>query len=181
MIGAGEWAIRPDHGGSYAGRRDMARDLCLPRITSVQVRRMVVLVEEAAETVSSVHDRVHAGHPDAAGHDGDPGVGEDGVEQRRVLGVPVPDEELDAAACVLQVHDQVAGGMGDPGGGRVGGRAQDPDPSARRVRSRRGWTSGVPVNVTVSMKSVASSAWAWVRRKSTHVVEDRSGAGSMPA
>jgi hypothetical protein len=39
----------------------------------------------------------------------------------------------------------------------------------------------VPVKVTVSMKSAASSAWAWVRRKSAHVVADRSGAGSMPA
>jgi len=27
----------------------------------------------------------------------------------------------------LEVHDEVAGGLGDPGGGRVGGGAQDPD------------------------------------------------------
>jgi len=38
-----------------------------------------------------------------------------------------------------------------------------------------------PVNVTVSMKSAASSAWAWERRKSVHVVAARSGAGSLPA
>jgi hypothetical protein len=39
-------------------------------------------------------------------------------------------KSFDAAACVLQVHDQVAGGLGDPGCGGVGGGAQDPDPSA---------------------------------------------------
>jgi hypothetical protein len=39
------------------------------------------------------HDRVHARHPDTAEHHGDPGVGQDRVEHRRVLAVPVADEE----------------------------------------------------------------------------------------
>src|SRR4029450_6916214 len=38
--------------------------------------------------------------------------------------------------------------------------------------------SRAPVNVTVSMKSAASNAWAWERRKSVQVVAARSGAGS---
>ena len=72
------------------------------------------------------HDRVHAGHPDAAEHDLDPGVGEDRVEHRRVLAVAVADQEPCPAAGVLQVHGEVADGLGDPGRGRVGGGAQDP-------------------------------------------------------
>ncbi|ADI04313.1 hypothetical protein SBI_01192 [Streptomyces bingchenggensis BCW-1] len=39
----------------------------------------------------------------------------------------------------------------------------------------------VPERVTVSMKSQASRASAWVRRKLAQVLEFRSGAGSMPA
>jgi hypothetical protein len=38
-----------------------------------------------------------------------------------------------------------------------------------------------PVRVMVSMKSQASRASACERRKSAHVVEARSGAGSIPA
>src|SRR6266498_2812248 len=38
-----------------------------------------------------------------------------------------------------------------------------------------------PVSVTVSMKSAASSASAWERRKSAQVGAARSGAGSIPA
>jgi hypothetical protein len=51
-------------------------------------------VEElaAAAAYPPFHDRVHARHPDAAAHDGDPAVGEDRVEQRRVLPVAVADE-----------------------------------------------------------------------------------------
>jgi hypothetical protein len=40
---------------------------------------------------SSLHDRVHPGRrPDTAEHHGDAGVGEDGIEQRRVLPIPEP-------------------------------------------------------------------------------------------
>jgi hypothetical protein len=41
--------------------------------------------------------------------------------------------------------------------------------------------SRAPDRVTVSKKSQASRASAWERRKSAHVVELRSGAGSIPA
>lgn len=43
-------------------------------------------------------DRVHPGHPDAAEHDFDPGVGEDNVEPTRELAVSVPDHEPRPAA-----------------------------------------------------------------------------------
>jgi hypothetical protein len=38
-----------------------------------------------------------------------------------------------------------------------------------------------PDKVTVSKKSHASRASAWERRKSAHVLQARSGAGSIPA
>ena len=59
---------------------------------------------------------------------------------------------------------------------------------APRTRIRREWCSitastymRAPDRVTVSRKSQASSASAWERRKSAHVLHTRSGAGSMPA
>lgn len=44
-----------------------------------------------------------------------------------VLAVAVPDHESCLAAAILEVHDQVPGGLDDPGCGRVSGCAQDPD------------------------------------------------------
>jgi hypothetical protein len=45
-------------------------------------------------THPAFHHGIHPGNADAAAHDRDPGVGEDGVEQGRVLAVPIPDEVL---------------------------------------------------------------------------------------
>jgi hypothetical protein len=107
------------------------------------------------------HDRVHARHPDAAEHDRDTDVGEDGVEQGRVLPVAITDELLDLASGVVEVHDEVAGRLGRPGGGRVGGGAEDANLAcSMTVRTCR----RAPVNVVVSMKSAARMAWAWERR-----------------
>ena len=39
------------------------------------------------------HDRFHAGHLDPGQHSGDTGVAEDLLDQRRVFGVAVSDEE----------------------------------------------------------------------------------------
>jgi hypothetical protein len=51
----------------------------------------------------------------------------------------------------------------------------------RRHAMSFGAVLGVPDRVTVSKKSQASRASAWERRKSAHVVELRSGAGTIPA
>jgi hypothetical protein len=71
----------------------------------------------------SFHDRVHAGHANTGEYDADPSVGEDGVEQSRVLAVAVADQEAGLLAGVLQVQGEVADGLGDPRRGRVSGRA----------------------------------------------------------
>src|SRR2546429_1893085 len=103
----------------------------------------------AAALDPPLDDRVHAGHLYGAADDGDAGVGEDGVEQRWVFAVAVPDEETCPAVGVLQVHGEVADRLGDPGGGRVRGRAHDPYASGgvlddgEDVHSRAGEGYGV--------------------------------------
>jgi hypothetical protein len=57
--------------------------------------------------------------------DADVDGGEHGVEGGGELGVAVPDEEPEAPAGVVEVHEQVAGLLGQPGAGRVGGDAED--------------------------------------------------------
>ena len=47
--------------------------------------------------------------------------GEHGVERRGELGIPVPDQELEAISLALEVHQQVTGLLGHPLAGGVGG------------------------------------------------------------
>ena len=54
-----------------------------------------------------------------------------GVERGSELGVAIPDEEPEAAANVTEVHEQVAGLLGDPGAGGVSG-----DPGDVAIRRR---------------------------------------------
>ena len=55
--------------------------------------------------------------------------GEDGVEGGGELAVSVSDEEPEAAVGVIEVHQQVAGELGEPGSGGVGGDAEDVYPA----------------------------------------------------
>jgi hypothetical protein len=61
--------------------------------------------------------------------DADVDCGENGVERGGELGVVVPEEEPEAAAPVVEVHDQVAGLLGQPGAGGLGGDAEQVDPA----------------------------------------------------
>ena len=54
------------------------------------------------------HDRVHAWRLDAAEHDLDTRVGEDGVEQRRKLAVEVVDQIPGLGSGVLEVHGEIS-------------------------------------------------------------------------
>ena len=60
-----------------------------------------VVVYQATEAVSSQH----------------------GVEGGGELGIPVADQELELIGVVAEVDEQVAGLLGDPGAGGVGGDA----------------------------------------------------------
>ncbi|MBB5803290.1 hypothetical protein F4560_003058 [Saccharothrix ecbatanensis] len=89
-------------------------------------------VEEfvAAAADPAFRDRIHPWDADAAEDDLDARVGEDGIEQRRELPVPVADQEPHVSALVFEVHDEVPGGLGDPGCGRVRGGSEDTVPGA---------------------------------------------------
>ncbi|GAB3002981.1 hypothetical protein GCM10027184_69800 [Saccharothrix stipae] len=90
------------------------------------------VVEEFASAGpdAAFHDRVHPRDADAAEDDLDARVGEDVVESGGILAVPVADQEPCGAARIVEVHDEVPGGLGDPGCGRVRSGAEDPDPAA---------------------------------------------------
>ena len=77
------------------------------------------------QTFHDVHDRVHLWHSDAGECDFDAGVGEDRVEQRWVFAVAVADQVAGSASSVVQVHGEVTRSLVHPGGGRVGGHAED--------------------------------------------------------
>jgi hypothetical protein len=66
------------------------------------------------------------------------------------------------AAGVLKVYDEVAGGLGDPGGGRVRGSAADAYPARGVLDDRQDMRA--PVCVTASKKSAARTASALERR-----------------
>ncbi|MER8162293.1 hypothetical protein [Streptomyces sp. NPDC094472] len=57
--------------------------------------------------------------------DGRAVAGEDGVECCSELAVPVTDEESEAPGPVAEVHEQIAGELGDPCAGRACADAQD--------------------------------------------------------
>jgi hypothetical protein len=61
--------------------------------------------------------------------DADVDCGEDGVKGGGELGVAVPDEEPEAAAGVVEIHAEVAGLLGQPGAGGMGGDAEQVHPA----------------------------------------------------
>ena len=75
-------------------------------------------------------DRIRAGCPDRGADDPQVGAGEDGVERGGELAVSVADQEPELLGAVAEVHQQVAGLLGDPGAGGVGGDSGEVHASA---------------------------------------------------
>jgi hypothetical protein len=86
-------------------------------------------VEEFAADRSdeALGDRVRPWRPHWGFDDPDLDRGEDRVEGSGELAVAVADEEPEALVVVVEVHEQVARLLSEPGSGRVGGDAQDVD------------------------------------------------------
>ena len=59
--------------------------------------------------------------PGLGAEDADIGAGEHGVEGGDELGISVADQEPELLGAVTEVHEQVAGLLGDPGAGGMGG------------------------------------------------------------
>ena len=67
--------------------------------------------------------------PDRRLDDPDVDGGEHRVERGGELGVAIADQESEAAPGVVEVHEQVAGQLGQPGAGGVGGDSKDVHPA----------------------------------------------------
>jgi hypothetical protein len=74
--------------------------------------------------------RVRSWCPDGGADDADVGACEHGVEGGGEFAVSVADQELELIGVIAEVHEQVAGLLGDPGCGGVGGDAGDVDAAA---------------------------------------------------
>jgi hypothetical protein len=61
------------------------------------------------------HDRVRPRRPDRGADDPDIGTGEDRVERGGELTIPVTDQEPEPIGSITEIHQQVAGLLGDPG------------------------------------------------------------------
>ena len=73
----------------------------------------------------SFGDGVRPWRSDRGADDADVGAGEDRVEGDGELAVSVADQEPELLGLVAEVHQQVAGLLGDPGAGGVGGDLGD--------------------------------------------------------
>ena len=70
-------------------------------------------------------DRMGTRCPHRRPDDADVDCGEDGVEGSGERGVAVADEEPKATPGVVEVHEEIAGLLGQPGSGGVGGDPED--------------------------------------------------------
>jgi hypothetical protein len=66
-------------------------------------------------------DRVRPRCPHWRAENADVGAGEHGVEGGGELAVPIADQEPELLGAVAEVHQEVAGLLGDPGAGGMGG------------------------------------------------------------
>ena len=106
--------------------------------------------------------------------------GEDRVEGSGELAVAVADEEPEALVGVVEVHEQVARLLCEPGSGRMGGDAQDVD-SAGGVFDNEERVKPLQRMVSRWNRSQAKIASACARRNCDQVGPARRGAGSNPA
>ncbi len=96
----------------------------------------------AASADPAFGDRVHAGRADVAEHGLDAGVGEDRVEWVSEVWCAVADHELDLIRLLAEVHMEVAGLLGCPLPGGMGGDAEDADAPGRVLDHGRDIGSG---------------------------------------
>ena len=81
--------------------------------------------------------RVHPRNADTAEDELGARIGENGIEQGGKVPVAVADQEPHGVARVVEVHDEVLRGLGDPGRGRMRGGAQDADTAAAVFNDRQ--------------------------------------------
>ncbi len=85
----------------------------------------------------ALHDRVRPGCLDGRLDDPNALSLEHRIESAGELSVPVTDQERELARPVAEVGQQVAGLLGDPAGGRMGGGTEHVDPAGRVLHDRK--------------------------------------------
>lgn len=133
-----DWGIEGSHGGRIVGRRVLVKSLVRP----VVIEMVDVLVEHSV-AVSFVVDQhpVGAFSADAADEsfraavrprwprrsfdDVDTFGGEHGVEGIGERGVPVTDQEAKRADLIIEIHQQVPGGLRGAGRSRISAHPQE--------------------------------------------------------
>jgi hypothetical protein len=108
------------------------------------------VAEFSAETAGpAFHDRVCAGRPDRSRDDLDVLAGQDCIEHAGELRVPVPDHELELFTTIAEIHEQVAGLLGDPVCAGMRGNAEDVDPAGGVFDNREAVQPGEQHGVAV--------------------------------
>jgi hypothetical protein len=140
-----------------------------------------VVEEFAADAADEAFgDRVGPRCPHRCLDDPDVDGGEDGVEGGGELGVAVADQKPELAPGVVEVDEQVAGLLGQPGSGGVGGDAEDVYPAVACSMTKNAY-SRCRVMVSMWSRSQARIAWAWACRNSVHDGPARRVDGSTTA
>jgi hypothetical protein len=101
----------------------------MPQVTFIP-QQAAIQELTAAGVHPSLHDRIHAGHADADDHRVDASLGEDLIDERGELPIPIPDQIARPTVGVLQIHHQVLDGLNDPGRSRTSGSAEHADAPA---------------------------------------------------
>jgi hypothetical protein len=96
------------------------------------------------------------------------------------LAVPVPDKKPELGGTVTEIHQRVAGLLGDSGSGGVGGDPGDVYPPGF-VFDHDEYVDPAGKTVSTWAKSTARMAWACAVRNCFEVGPDRGGAGSILA
>jgi hypothetical protein len=80
-----------------------------------------------AFAAQSAGDRVRSRCSNRGADDADAGAGEHGVESGVELGISVADQESELGGAVAEAHELIAGLLGHPGAGGMGGDPGDAD------------------------------------------------------
>jgi hypothetical protein len=128
----------------------------------------------------SFGDGVRSGCQHWCAQDADGVAGEHGIEDVGEFAVATPDQEPELSRAVAEVHQQVAGLLGDPGSGQIRGDAQEVHAAGGMLDYEQD-VEPVQQQRVDAEEVRGENAVCWARRNSRQLGPSRRGAGSMPA
>ena len=127
-----------------------------------------------------LRDRVRSGRADRGAHDLDAFGAEHGIEHGGELAVSVPDQVLEPAGPIAEIHDEVPGALGHPRPVRVGGDPEQPGPPGGELHDEEQVEAAEQHGVDVG-EVAGQDAAGLGGQELPPALPDRRGAGSMPA